>query len=237
MNNLPRRSAIPRLAATVAVLAGSLSLRAADHDKLPLKLKLTKGESHQVDVHFKVELIGEDGKSKILKNLEEGVKLTVVDVDDQGSASIEAKVNRLVTTYPGERIDFDSTAPKGSKRNNSLYANAMLENPLTYTVSRLGLLSQTVKGQEPIRRAFKAANEAYAQSRDRDSQESFFPSSLNPLNAFLWGAAFVKFSAAPVGVGDTWTFTPPVDEKQKLRDLTIGAIKYTVRSRKRTWLS
>ena len=55
------------------------------------------------------------------------------------------------------------------------------------------------------------------------------PTTLNPLNQFLWNVAFVKFSAAPVGVGDTWKFTTPANEMPPY-DLRIDTIRYTVRS-------
>ena len=111
-----------------------------------------------------------------------------------------------------------------------MYADAILANPQLFTLSRMGRLSATVKGLEPIRKAFEAADKAYAQSRDIAAQDSFSPYNLNNLNHFLWGVAFVKFSTAPVGVGDTWTFTPPADDKAK-RNQPFGSIEYTLRSR------
>ena len=83
-----------------------------------------------------------------------GVKLSVIDVDSHGTASIRAQVNRIVTSYPGEPMGFDSTAPKGSKLNNSQYANAVLENPLTYRVTRRGLVPQkAIAGEEAMQAA------------------------------------------------------------------------------------
>ena len=95
------------------MLAGFVILRAADNDKQPLQLNLKKGESHKVAFRFKVETIGDDGKKQTMNNLEADLKLTVVEVDEQGNSSIKVQFNRLVMNCPGERADFDSTSAQG----------------------------------------------------------------------------------------------------------------------------
>jgi hypothetical protein len=173
-------------------------------DKLEIRPRFAKGESHTVSVTLDQAITQTRGdkKSQSLQTVQIAYTVTVDDLDDRGVATLSVHYDavRFNSSGAAGQINYDSQQPNGTTQ---IGIGALVGQSFQATVSPIGVV-QNVRGLDRLLAAsigqITLDEGPLRQAVEKTLRQQLDPANVKPLVQNL----FAVLPDHPVATGDTW---------------------------------